>query len=178
MTESESPAPKGFRQKQVTRMEQNITAKDLLILSVVIVVLLLLGVLSRNWLQADSAHQSIVLTADPLCNPVNKSCAVSDSALTIALTLGERVQPLAPFRVLVGLTGEKAAQVKTVAVYFTMADMDMGFNRFDLQQQANETWQGSAILPVCTAGRQDWRVTVNVAADPPYSGEFYLLTGF
>ena len=159
-------------------MEQNITAKDLLILSAVILVLLLLGVLSRDWLQADSAHQSIVLTADPLCNPVNKSCAVSDSALTIALTLGERVQPLTPFPVLVGLTGEKATQAKAVAVYFTMADMDMGFNRFDLQQQANGTWQGSAILPVCTAGRQDWRVTVKLTGDPAYSGEFYLLTGF
>lgn len=159
-------------------MEQNITAKDLLILSAIILVLLLLWVLGRNWLQADSASQAVVLTADPQCNPVNKSCAVSDSALTIALTLGERVQPLTPFPVLVGLAGEKATQVKTVAVYFTMADMDMGFNRFDLQLKANRTWQGSAILPVCTAGRQDWRVTVKLTGDPPYSGEFYLLTGF
>ena len=159
-------------------MEQNITAKDLLILSIVIAILLLLGVLSRHWLQADSASQTIVLTADPHCNPVNKSCAVSDSALTIALTLGERVQPLMPFPVLVRLAGERAAQVKVIAVYFTMADMDMGFNRFDLQQQADGTWQGSAILPVCTAGRQDWRVTVKLTGDPAYSGEFYLLTGF
>jgi hypothetical protein len=59
-----------------------------------------------------------------------------------------------------------------------MPNMDMGFNRFDLRQQADETWQGQALLPVCSMGRRDWRVTVEVIGKRSYVGEFHLLASF
>ncbi|CDH43210.1 hypothetical protein [Candidatus Contendibacter odensensis] len=162
-------------------MEHKITKNDLLIFSATAAILFVLGILSSmyyphlsDWLQHRS-EQTVILNADRACNPINKTCTISDSELAIALKLGDSVQPLAAFPVLVSLAGTTAAKAKAVTVYFTMADMDMGFNRFDLGQQADGTWRGQAILPVCTAGRRDWRATVKVASDPPYTGEFYLL---
>ena len=128
-----------------------------------------------HWLQ-HRLEQTIVLNADCTCNPVNKVCTASDSELTITLKLGDSAQPLTAFPVLVSLSGKTAAKAKAVAVYFTMADMDMGFNRFDLSQQADGTWHGQAILPVCAAGRRDWGATVKISSDTPYTGRFYLRT--
>ena len=131
----------------------------------------------KQELQPVSTH-AIVLNADPACNPVGKACLAKDAALTVTLGLGDRIQPLTAFPVQVDLGGEDASKVKKVTVSFAMQDMDMGFNRFDLRQKANKTWRGQAILPVCSAGRRDWRVTVAVIAETPYVGEFHLLTDF
>lgn len=131
----------------------------------------------KQELQPIPTH-AIVLNADPACNPVGKTCLAKDAALTLTLGLGGRIQPLTAFPVQVDLGGEDAFKVEKVTVSFAMQDMDMGFNRFDLRQQADQTWRGQAILPVCAAGRRDWRVTVAVIGETPYVGEFHLLTNF
>jgi hypothetical protein len=159
------------------------TNSDLRVFGGAVIALFLLGALGgiyyprlSHWLRHHS-DQARVLTADRGCNPVNHSCAAGDAALTITLSLGERIEPLTPFPVMVHLTGAEAATVAKVTVHFTMVDMAMGINRFDLSPRAEGHWQGSALLPVCTLGRRDWRVTVDVASDTPAVGEFYLLTG-
>ncbi len=164
-------------------MEQNMTRRDCPVLSGAIAALFLLGILGsmyyprlNHWFQ-HNPPQAIILNADRACNPVGKLCTVSDAGLTITLRLGDSIQPLTAFPVQVNLSGEGATTVKKVTVYFTMLNMNMGFNRFDLSQQADKTWQGKALLPVCSTGRRDWRVTVEAASDKPYVGEFYLLTG-
>jgi Cu(I)/Ag(I) efflux system membrane protein CusA/SilA len=158
--------------------EQKATRRALLVLSGALTALLLLGILGSvyyprlsQWLSRNSA-QAIVLHADRACHPVGKACTVSDATLTITLRLGDSLQPLKAFPVLVGLAGE--TKVSKVAVYFTMVNMEMGVNRFDLRQRADGMWQGQALLPVCSNGRQDWRVAVAVAGDAAYVGEFYL----
>ena len=163
-------------------MEHKITRNDLLIFSATAAILFVLGILSSMyyphlsyWLQHRS-EQAVILNADRACNPVNKTCTASDSELAITLKLGDSAQPLTAFPILVSLAGKTAAKAKAVAVYFTMADMDMGFNRFDLSQQADGAWHGQAMLPVCSAGRRDWRATIKIASDTPYIGEFYLWT--
>jgi len=163
-------------------VEKRIARGDLLVLSGSVIVLFLLGILGSvyyphlsRWLHRDLAH-AIVLDADRACNPVGKVCTVGDGTLTITLRLGDSVQPLTPFPVLVSLAGKAATKVSKVTVYFTMVNMDMGFNRVDLSRREDGTWQGQALLPVCSTRRRDWRVTVEVASDTPYVGEFYLLT--
>lgn len=131
----------------------------------------------KQELQPTLTH-AIVLNADPACNPAGKTCMAKDAALTLTLRLGDRIQPLTAFPVYVELNGRDASQAGEVIVSFAMQDMDMGFNRFDLRQQADKTWRGQAILPVCSVGRRDWRVTVAVIGAAPYVGEFHLLTGF
>lgn len=159
------------------------TRRDFLALSWAVTVLLLLGILGgvyyshpNHWLQR-TPDQAIVLSADRACNPVGKLCAASDAALTVTLRLGDSVQPLTAFPVRVDLVGDRAAKIKKVTVSFAMSDMNMGFNRFDLSQQADKTWRGQALLPVCSMGRRDWRVTVEIVGDTPYLAEFTLLTG-
>jgi hypothetical protein len=163
------------------KIEQKMTRRDLLVLSGAVTALLLLGILGgvyyprlSQWLPHNSA-QAIVLPADRACHPVGKACTVSDAALTLTLRLGDSIQPLKAFPVLVSLAGETAAKVNQVAVSFTMVNMEMGVNRFALHQRAEGMWQGQALLPVCSNGRQDWRVTVEVIGDTAYAGEFYLL---
>ena len=107
---------------------------------------------------------------------MGKACTVSDTAATITLRLGDNIKPLTPFPILVSLTGIAATRVNKVTVYFTMVNMDMGINGFDLSQRVDGTWQGQALLPVCSMGRRDWQVTIEVASDTPYVGEFSLLT--
>ncbi|MCB1919046.1 MAG: hypothetical protein KDJ28_03565 [Candidatus Competibacteraceae bacterium] len=131
----------------------------------------------KQELQPAPTH-AIVLNADPACNPVGKTCLAQDAALTVTLGLGDRIQPLTAFPVQVDLGGEAASKAEKVTVSFAMQGMDMGFNRFDLRRQVDQTWRGQAILPVCSAGRRDWRATVAVIGKTPYVGEFHLLTDF
>ncbi|MCP5159328.1 MAG: hypothetical protein H6974_07840 [Gammaproteobacteria bacterium] len=128
--------------------------------------------------ELQSPAHAAVLNADPACNPMGATCMAKDAALTLTLGLGDRIQPLTAFPVHIELDGKDASKAEKVTVSFTMLDMDMGFNRFELRQQADKTWQGQAILPVCSAGRRDWRVTVAVIGKMPYIGEFHLLTDF
>lgn len=158
--------------------------RDGLVLAGIVSGCLLLGILAslfypylQKWLQPTPAR-ALVLQADPACNPVGKACVASDATFTITLELADRPRPLTPFSVQVRLAGEGAAQVRQVAVAFTMLNMDMGFNRFDLRPQTEIAWEGQALLPVCSMGRRDWRVTVEVVSEPPYVGEFHLLTDF
>lgn len=158
--------------------------RDGLILIGAITACLALGILAGlffpHWKSGRSSNpaQVIVLKADPLCNPVGATCLAGNEAFNIALELADPTKPLTFFPVRVHLTGTQAPEVEKVMISFTMLNMDMGFNRFDLRRQAETAWEGQALLPVCTMGRRDWRVTVDVISEPPYVGEFHLLTGF
>ena len=167
----------------IEAMGQNMMRQDFLVFGGAITVLFLLGILGsvhypllNHWLQRNPAHAT-VLNADPACNPVGGLCTAGDATLTVTLGLGDSIQPLTEFPVEVNLIGREAAKVDKVAVNFSMSNMDIGFNRFDLSQQADKTWQGHAILPVCSMGRREWRVTVEVVSDTTYLTEFNLLAG-
>lgn len=48
---------------------------------------------------------------------------------------------------------------RSVQVSFSMQDMDMGFNRYNLKRQSDGSWRlDNARLPLCIAGRHDWLV--------------------
>lgn len=123
-----------------------------------------------------SAH-TIILSADPACNPLGRACTARDATMAVALELPDPIKPLSPFPVQVQLAGERTATVESVAVSFAMTGMNMGFNRFELRRQSAHTWRGEALLPVCSMGRRDWRATVDVAGEPAYVGEFHLVVG-
>ncbi|MGB4881484.1 MAG: hypothetical protein WBO82_00365 [Neisseria sp.] len=55
------------------------------------------------------------------------------------------------------------ADVKNISVSFSMRDMDMGFNRYDLAKQLDKSWYRAANrLPVCAQGRHDWLADITV----------------
>jgi hypothetical protein len=50
--------------------------------------------------------------------------------------------------------------VSRVAVDFTGVDMNMGFNRAELQSQGESIFAGKGMLPVCVRERMQWQARV------------------
>ena len=48
----------------------------------------------------------------------------------------------------------------SVELQFDGVDMDMGFNRARLTRQADGSYAGNAMLPVCTTGAMRWRARI------------------
>ncbi|WP_049256156.1 hypothetical protein [Neisseria bacilliformis] len=52
---------------------------------------------------------------------------------------------------------------REVSVSFSMRDMDMGFNRYDLRRDAAGRWSAAGVrLPLCTEARHDFSADVAV----------------
>lgn len=66
------------------------------------------------------------------------------------------IRPLEKFPFTVRPLGKTAKSLGSVAVQFKMTGMDMGFNDYSLQRQADGHYVQTIILPVCTTTRTDW----------------------
>lgn len=65
--------------------------------------------------------------------------------------------------------------IKSVNLSFEMRDMAMGFNRFELKKQADNSWQVDKIyLPLCSSNRHDWQVKWRIDGQE-YQAEFQTL---
>lgn len=54
-------------------------------------------------------------------------------------------------------------QVENISVSFSMKDMDMGFNRFNIRPQTDGTWAAKQIrLPVCVENRNDYLADIEI----------------
>lgn len=93
--------------------------------------------------------------------------------MTVGLSLQGPLRTLVPFSVTVQVRNSSSSQPTDVAVSFSMVGMYMGDNRFILSQQDSTTWHGQAMLPVCSSGRSDWRVVVEIGEPPTYQADFF-----
>ena len=116
--------------------------------------------------------EASLLVADPACDPAVTTCTAHGQALNIELRLGGGARSLEPFSVEVFLHGPAASGIASVSSRFTMVGMDMGINRFVLDPREGGVWQGQAWLPICSTGRQDWKITVEATGSRRYEGEF------
>lgn len=100
---------------------------------------------------------------DPACDLQKQACAASlPSGGSIELSLGTRPVPLVkPFTVEVVAKGIQPARI---AVDFSGVEMNMGYNRPELQPSGAGRFVGEATLPVCITGQMDWQATVLVEA--------------
>lgn len=103
----------------------------------------------------------VTVQPDPACNLQHESCAVRlPSGGTVELAMGSHPIPMVkPFEVMVTATGFSPARVD---VDFTGIDMNMGYNRPQLQARGKGLYIAEATLPVCITGQMDWQVTVLV----------------
>ena len=62
------------------------------------------------------------------------------------------------------ITVENApAETQQVSISFSMKDMDMGFNRYNLTQQSPQSWQAAQVrLPFCVEGRHDYTADITI----------------
>ena len=101
----------------------------------------------------------LLVSAD--CDPVKAPCSVIADGMVLKVSLGPEVKPLQPFQVTV-LVDQAGEAVERMELEFFMQGMDMGQNRYRLQEQESGLWQVQAILPVCTTQRVDWIAKVGV----------------
>lgn len=105
------------------------------------------------------------------CNASETTCHVSDSAINVSLAMGPGVKPLQPFPLSLEIEAGRLL-VENVVVDFQMQGMDMGSNRYRLQQVQNR-WQGTVILPVCSTERMDWHAVIEFTLDgEPFQAAF------
>ena len=124
------------------------------------------------WRTDSAAQPPIRLHGDPHCDPSRGGCVAHHEGMTLELSLPDSMRTMIPFDVAGTLNGPQAARITSVTVEFSMKGMYMGSNRFVLQQQDPTTWRGQAMLPICSNGRSDWQVTVEVGDNPTYLAEF------
>lgn len=93
------------------------------------------------------------------CDPLLQACRVGDSQSHIALQLLATPQPLKTFPVQV--QAKLPDEIQTVYADLDMLNMTMASNRITLTRHG-EHWLGEAILPICTSGRNDWRMAVKL----------------
>lgn len=108
---------------------------------------------------------ALPLQVDEGCDSAQSACGARGENLSIELRLGPSLRPLESFAVeLRVLQGVLDAQAR-IEVQFQMRGMDMGLNRYRLEQSADGLWRGRAVLPVCTTGRSDWYAVVGIEQD-------------
>lgn len=85
-----------------------------------------------------------------------RGCTLPDGTFVRASTISTH----APFDVFVENAPEGTQQI---SISFSMKNMDMGFNRYNLARQSAQTWQANRIrLPVCIEGRRDYTADINI----------------
>ena len=120
-------------------------------------VLLLLFAAGKFWLLHWFTQQQPEITAVAApCQPA-QGCTLPD---------GSRLQFRAALRQPFDIElSNVPAGVQQVAISFSMRDMDMGFNRFDLRPQTDNSghWRATQVrLPVCTDQRHDYLADVHI----------------
>ncbi len=114
---------------------------------------------AEAWLRG-APREATTLHADFNCNPVGGQCTARSESTAITVRLEDALRPLERFQVEVEVVDVHAQEMDSVAVQFSMVGMNMGINRFELDNTTKRKWEGFAILPVCTTGRADWLVNV------------------
>ncbi len=116
-----------------------------------------------------SAQNAVALQVEADCDSAQRACRARGDDLEFELRLGPPVQPMQSFEIALrslrgNLVMDRGADAR-VEVQFQMRAMDMGINRYRLIADADGVWRGRAMLPVCSAGRSDWIVQVDISAD-------------
>jgi hypothetical protein len=146
----------------------------------------LAGLALGVWLSASHGLRDRLLGQSPSteqvigprdCNPAMRPCAVDLGDGQLLLRFDRPPRPLKPFVVELQLLGEWSELPPPVVLSFQMQGMEMGLNRFALEQMADRRWRGEVTLPVCSSGRRDWLVDVIIEGERPQVVQFGFTLG-
>lgn len=124
--------------------------RKLLAAAVLLILFAAAKLLLLDWWQKQQpqAHQTE-------CNLV-QGCTLPDGTHIRATPIGTHT----PFDITVQ---NAPPQTQQISVSFSMKNMDMGFNRYNLTRTAPQTWQAARIrLPVCIENRRDYTADINI----------------
>lgn len=95
------------------------------------------------------------------CNLLHGECYVNDSDVEYKIMFDDAPSSLIPFNVQLIPIG---SQPVDVFIEFEMEGMDMGQNFHSLNNHG-KFWSAKVILPVCSLGRNDWKMRVKFITD-------------
>lgn len=129
-----------------------------------VVLLSLAGVLVRAAWPVLFPDVVAVAPLDPDCDLRAGSCtAILPDGAKIGFGIEpHRIPVLEPLRLVVHVDGVEAHSME---VNFAGTDMNMGYNRVVLTQEAEGLWRGEGTLPVCVRDVMNWEATVLVETD-------------
>ena len=136
-----------------------------------IALLVVIAYVAGQWLAKHEAHVSrlTILQVNP-CDPVTTECHASLNGDKVIIHFAEMPSALKPFKVTVK---NEFSGVDAITVDFMMQGMDMGVNRVHLNELNDQSWSASAILPVCSLGRNDWIARLRIIRqDTVLQGDF------
>lgn len=133
--------------------------KKTFILAVILLIVLAVSqFFGRGAVEAQQGTDSAQTLPENQCS-IRTGCKLPDGS--VVQTQG-KLSAQTPFTL--SVSGLPPA-VKQVYVSFSMADMDMGFNRYRLLPPAHEggAWQAENIrLPVCVVARKDYLADIHI----------------
>ena len=122
--------------------------KWLLVGAALIILALLKGAMLLWWESRQPIHQTA-----KSCQITQSGCPFGQGANLQLVGVGDNKTPFH-----IRATGV-APNTQQMTASFRMVDMDMGFNRFVLNKQADGTWLAENVhLPLCTQSRHDWLI--------------------
>lgn len=84
-------------------------------------------------------------------------CEFSIGERSLIFRVAGRVTPLGRFTIEVEGQGLQA-----ISIRFQMIGMNMGVNRYPLEQEHSALWRTEVMLPVCASGRRDWIASYDI----------------
>lgn len=109
------------------------------------------------------SYDQYQLVSDKQCDITITDCTSAGEGVLFKLGFKERPSALQAFPVQFVIEGLDNRENIEVRLVFTMKGMDMGEQKQKLRyDKKSDAWHGQSILPICTSGRSDWHVKVEV----------------
>lgn len=139
--------------------------KVILVLFIIVFVLAYLFGLFLKQREIQSENLDFITTVKSQCNPSLNVCSATVFDQNISFYFKQQPIPLKPFQVEAELN---SLQPDEVYIIFEMEGMEMGFNKYQLNNAKNSVWKGIVVLPVCSLGRNDWVVNLYIKVKDKY----------
>lgn len=124
--------------------------QKLLIAAVLLIVFAAAKLLLLDWWQRQQTKANVVE-----CSLI-QGCVLPDGSTVRATSINTHE----PFDIVVENVPKNTG---AVSISFSMKNMDMGFNRYNLTQQSPQSWQAAKIrLPFCVEGRHDYTADITI----------------
>lgn len=124
--------------------------QKLLIAAVLLIVFAAAKLLLLDWWQQQQSKTKVVE-----CNLI-QGCVLPDGSKVRATSINAHE----PFDIVIENVPQNTG---AVSISFSMKNMDMGFNRYNLAQRSPQSWQALQIrLPFCVEGRHDYTADITV----------------
>lgn len=124
--------------------------QKLLIAAVLLIVFAAAKLLLLDWWQRQQSKANVVECS------LTRGCVLPDGSKVRATSINTHE----PFDIVVENVPKNTG---AVSISFSMKNMDMGFNRYNLTQQSPQSWQAAQVhLPFCVEGRHDYTADITI----------------